>query len=293
MHPLFVRLRRSLTAVYEAREAHAVALRVLEDGFGVPPIDVYADKVRQFTAEETRRLDTISQRLRDGEPLQYVVGTAWFAGRKFHVGPGVLIPRPETEELAEWVAAEWEGRAPRLLDAGTGSGCIAVTLALRLPQARVEAWDVSGEALATARRNAADCGARVLFGRHDLLAPPPADRRFEVIVSNPPYVCARERAAMAERVVRHEPPQALFVPDADPLRFYRALVRLSAACLVPGGRLYVEINEAYGAETVSLLRGAGFGRVRLRQDFCGKDRMVSAERDGNRPLRIPENHTLS
>lgn len=283
MHPLFIRLRRSLAAVHGTREAHAAALQVLEDGFGVPPIDVYADKVRQFSAEETRRLAAMSRRLADGEPLQYVLGKARFAGRSFRVGPGVLIPRPETEELAEWAATEWEGRPARVLDAGTGSGCIAVTLALRLPEAEVEAWDVSEEALAFARRNAADCGASVRFERRDLLDPPPGDRRFEVIVSNPPYVRERERVGMSPTVWKHEPPQALFVPDDDPLLFYRALARLAHACLAPGGRIYLETNEAYGAATASLLRQAGFAHVRLRQDAFGKDRMAGAEAPEGRP----------
>lgn len=277
MDSLFNHIRQQLTPLYENREAHAIALRVMEDGFGIPPIDIYADKVRHFSAEETQRLQAILERLRGGEPLQYVLGTAWFAGRKLHVGPGVLIPRPETEELVDWVAAEWGRGAPRILDAGTGSGCIAVALADRLPEARIEAWDISPAALAIARRNAAESGADVAFRLCDMLAPPAAGTRFDVIVSNPPYVRESERAAMTPQVVRHEPASALFVPDADPLLFYKALTRLARTCLSPGGRLYLEINEALGSETLQTLRAGGLCDVRLRQDAFGKDRMAGAQ----------------
>lgn len=277
MDPLFQHLRQQLTPHYGNREAHAIALRVMEDGFGIPPIDIYADKVRHFSAEETQRLQAILKRLTEGEPLQYVLGTAWFAGRKMHVGPGVLIPRPETEELADWVAAEWGSGTPRILDAGTGSGCIALALADRLPQARVEAWDISDAALAIARRNATEWGCDVAFHRRDMLAPPPAGTRFDVIVSNPPYVRESERATMTPQVLRHEPASALFVPDAEPLLFHKALARLARTCLSPGGRLYLEINEALGPETLRMLGENGLHGLRLRQDAFGKDRMVCGE----------------
>jgi len=276
MDSLFNHIRQQLTPLYENREAHAIALRVMEDGFGIPPIDIYADKVRHFSAEEMRRLQAILERLTGGEPLQYVLGTAWFAGRKLHVGPGVLIPRPETEELVDWVAAEWGKGAPRILDAGTGSGCIALALADRLPAAHIEAWDISPAALAIARRNAAERGSGVAFKLRDMLAAPPAATHFDVIVSNPPYVRENERAAMTPQVVRHEPASALFVPDSDPLLFYKALARLARTCLRPGGCLYLEINEALGPETLQTLKAGGLRDLRLRQDSFGKDRMASA-----------------
>lgn len=275
MHPLFTRLRAGLERVYEPREAHAVALRVLDDCFGVPSIDVYAGKVRQFSAEETQRLDAILSRLLDGEPLQYVTGTAPFDGLMLEVRPGVLIPRPETEELVAWAAAELPAGA-RVLDAGTGSGCVAVALAVRLRQADVEAWDVSEEALAVARANARRQGVEVRFERRDMLRPDDGPRRFEAIVSNPPYVRRSERTAMAPQVVLHEPELALFVPDDDALRFYDALARLGRRALMPGGRLYLEINEALGPDTVAMLRREGYADVVLRQDLFGRDRMVRA-----------------
>ncbi len=270
----FLSLRNALLPLYEPREARALALMVLEDAFGIAPVDVYADKVRNFSEEETDRLQNIAQRLSEGEPVQYVLGFARFDGRAFRVGPATLIPRPETEELVAWVAADHLDAPPRrLLDAGTGSGCIAVSLALRLPQMRVEAWDISPEALALAADNARRLGATVAFAQCDLLAPPPAGP-YDVIVSNPPYVCEAERAGMQPHVLRYEPATALFVPDADPLRFYRALAELGHSTLAPGGSLYMEINEALAAETERLFLTSGYARAELRHDAFGKPRML-------------------
>ena len=278
MDALFMEAVRALVPAYGEREARAVAMLLLEDGFGVRRNDVYAGLVRPFSAEERGRLAAMLRRLSAGEPVQYVLGRCDFCGRTFGVRPGVLIPRPETEELVRWVAEAEAGRPLRLLDAGTGSGCIAVTLALSLPGSRVEAWDVSEEALAVARGNARSLGAAVRFVRRDLLAPPPGDAAFDVIVSNPPYVTERERAEMEPRVLCHEPATALFVPDDDPLRFYRALAALGRAALPAGGRMYLEINRAYGPDVCDLLRASGYAGAELRRDFCGNDRMVRAVR---------------
>lgn len=268
----FTLLRRQLSACYSEREAHAVALRVLEDAFGVSRTDVYADKVRKFSSDDEYRLQHISERLCAGEPLQYVLGEAEFCGLRFGVAPGVLIPRPETEELVAWVEHHVSG-ACRILDAGTGSGCIAVSLALALPEARVQAWDVSPDALAVARANAGRLGAQVDFRLCDMLTARP-EECFDVVVSNPPYVCEHERSDMSRQVLEHEPSLALFVPDDDPMRFYRALADLSGQCLVSGGLLAVEINEAYGVETAELFRRSGFVEVQTLCDFCDKPRFV-------------------
>lgn len=275
MDHLFQHLRRALTAVFDEREARAVALLVLEDAFGVSRTDVYADKVRKFSEEEMRRLDNILQRLLRHEPPQYILGYAYFGGLRFAVTPATLIPRPETEELVDWVAADMAGRSVRLLDVGTGSGCIAVTLAHRLPQAAVEAWDVSAEALAVAKKNAEAHSAAVDFTCCDLLQHSAAAGPFKAIVSNPPYVCEREKADMADHVLLHEPHLALFVPNEDPLRFYRALADLGQRSLVAGGSVYMELNEAYGAETAALFAAKGYA-TELRRDFCNKERMLRA-----------------
>lgn len=272
MDPKFTSLRQQLATCYPGREAHAVALRVLEDAFGVSRTDVYADKVRKFSSEEEQRWQHIAERLSAGEPLQYVLGEAEFCGRSFGVAPGVLIPRPETEELVALVEQSVSGHC-RILDAGTGSGCIAVSLALALPEAEVQAWDISPEALSVAQGNAERWGAAVDFRLCDMLTATP-DERFDVVVSNPPYVCERERLDMTPQVLEHEPGLALFVPDDDPLRFYRALVGLSVRCLNSGGLLAVEINEAYGAETANLFSRSGLTEVQMLFDSFGKPRFV-------------------
>ncbi len=272
MDPKFTSLRQQLATCYPEREAHAVALRVLEDAFGVSRTDVYADKVRKFSSEEELRWQHIAERLSAGEPLQYVLGEAEFCGRSFRVAPGVLIPRPETEELVALVEQSVSGRS-RILDAGTGSGCIAVSLALALPEAEVQAWDISPEALSLAQGNAERWGAAVDFRLCDMLTATP-DERFDVVVSNPPYVCERERLDMTPQVLEHEPGLALFVPDDDPLRFYRALVGLSVRCLNSGGLLAVEINEAYSAETADLFSHSGLTEVQMLFDGFGKPRFV-------------------
>jgi release factor glutamine methyltransferase len=192
------------------------------------------------------------------------------------VTSSTLIPRPETLELVEWVATDEQVRPVlRLLDIGTGSGCIAISLASLLPQAMVSAWDISAEALAVARRNAERNGVAVDFKQVDVLHVTEAET-YDCIVSNPPYICEAEKAEMTDSVLLHEPHTALFVPNTDPLRFYRAIAQLALSNLSPGGTLYFEINRAYGAETCNLLRDSGFCDVELRKDFYGNDRMVKA-----------------
>ncbi len=210
------------------------------------------------------------------EPIHYNVGHTEFCGLRFRVDENVLIPRPETEELVAWVAKEQKSRPIRLLDGGTGSGCIAVSLAHLLPEAEVEAWDISPEALSVARRNAELNNAKVVFRQQSLLAAPPADAGFHCIVSNPPYVRELEKADMEAHVLNHEPHLALFVPDDDALRFYRALALLGRATLLPGGALYAEINEALAEETAALFRTQGYAAIEIRQDAYGKPRMLRA-----------------
>lgn len=276
----FTALRQSLATHYGEGEARAIAFMLYEDAFGVSRTDIYADKVRQFSEDERARLDNMCQLLTKGVPVQYVLGKATFCGHTFAVSPAVLIPRPETEELVAWTTEVAqlmpppEDRPLRLLDAGTGSGCIAVSLKLALPGADVTAWDISPEALAVARSNARTLGADVHFEQRDILAPPDAAVRYDIIVSNPPYICECEQADMEANVTEHEPHIALFVPDADPLRFYRALCHHARASLYPGGRLLVEINSACGPDTTRLFAGQGLQHVELRKDAYGLDRMV-------------------
>lgn len=269
-----------LSSRYTPGEARAVAFALLEDAFGVGRTDVYADKVRQFSEEEEQRLRAILQQITEGRPLQYATGVARFDGRLLRVTPATLIPRPETEELVAWATERAEAMertegARRLLDVGTGSGCIALSLALRLGEAwQVAAWDIDAETLSVARENARSQGAAVEFEQVDLLAQPMPAEPFDLIVSNPPYVCERERAEMEAQVLDYEPARALFVPDSDPLLFYRALVSLALCALRPDGWLLLEVNRAYAEQTAELLRQAGMHEVEVRCDAFGNPRMV-------------------
>lgn len=275
-------LRKRLQSVYPEGEASAILFLVLDKRFGLSRTDVLVGRLDALSDNERAALDGIVQRLEMGEPVQYVLGEADFDGMSLRVGPGVLIPRPETEELVAWIASDLAGRGKvRILDIGTGSGCIALSLARRFPDAEVEAWDISDSALAIASDNARQLGLNVeLVKRDALLKDVPADlfERYDVIVSNPPYICEREKADMDDNVLQHEPSTALFVPDSDPLLFYRAISLSAARMLKHGGGLYFEINREYGRETEAMMRSAGLEEVELRKDFIGNDRMVKGVR---------------
>ena len=366
-------LWKRLTAIYNEREAQAIVRTVLDALFGMSLTDICLGKVTQLSADDTTRLEKIMQRLEKSEPVQYVLGAGWFAGRLFDVAPGVLIPRPETEDLVKWACDEAKekekednskeergkeekeiskkGEAPQkeeqllssplkeedeglrkgkdasqkeeqhlssplkeekeglrkgedasqkeeqhlssllksnkevsekgeevphpsILDIGTGSGCIAITVALALPQARVTAWDISTDALAIAAGNAHRLGASVRFDHQDALSAPDDEERWDVIVSNPPYICDKERADMSDNVLSYEPELALFVPDSDPLLFYRAIARYASKALKPGGRLLFETNTAYVHEVAQAMADEGFTAIEVRNDCFGKPRMV-------------------
>lgn len=365
-------LWKRLTAIYNEREAQAIVRTVLDALFGMSLTDICLGKVTQLSADDTTRLEKIMQRLEKSEPVQYVLGAGWFAGRLFDVAPGVLIPRPETEDLVKWACDEAKekekednnkeergkeekevskkGEAPQkeeqplssplkekkeglrkgedapqkeeqplsplkeeeeglrkgkdasqkeeqhlssllksnkevskkgeevphpsILDIGTGSGCIAITVALALPQARVTAWDISTDALAIAAGNAHRLGASVRFEHQDALSAPDDEERWDVIVSNPPYICDKERADMSDNVLSYEPELALFVPDSDPLLFYRAIARYASKALKPGGRLLFETNTAYVHEVTQAMADEGFTAIEVRNDCFGKPRMV-------------------
>ena len=271
-------LWRPLTAVYDEREAQAVARMVLEVHFGLTMAEVLCGQM-----PDERELRQIQQRLLAGEPVQYVIGEAEFGGRRFCVASGVLIPRPETYELCQWVSNRGERREERgekeerILDIGTGSGCIACTLAAELPEAEVTAWDISEDALAIARENAKRTHVYVSFEQVDVLHSPPISR-YDLIVSNPPYICQQEAEAMERHVLDHEPHQALFVPDDDPLLFYRAIAQYGSHALTPGGSLFFEINPLYATELSALLSAMSYHDIEIRNDQFGKPRMIKATR---------------
>ena len=267
-------LWRTLEPLYGNGEARAITDYVLDVCFGLSKADILCGAVEEMTAEKTAELNKIFGRLTEGEPVQYVLGRAEFCGRWFSVRPGVLIPRPETEELCAWITADSKASAsPKVLDIGTGSGCIAITLQLDMPESTVTGWDISADALDVARENAQQLGANVNFVKLDALNAKP-EGEWDVIVSNPPYICEKEKKDMAVNVLEHEPHTALFVPDADPLLFYRAITRLAVQTLSKGGRLYFEINPIYADDTCRMMRAEGMTAVELRSDMYGKQRMA-------------------
>lgn len=267
-------LWHTLEPLYGNGEARAVTDYVLDVCFGLSKADILCGAVEEMTAEKAAELNKIFGRLMEGEPVQYVLGRAEFCGRWFDVRPGVLIPRPETEELCAWITADSKASgSPKVLDIGTGSGCIAITLQLDMPESNVTAWDISADALDVARENAQRFGANVNFVKLDALNAKP-EGEWDVIVSNPPYICEKEKKDMAVNVLEHEPHTALFVPDADPLLFYRAITRLAVQTLSKGGRLYFEINPIYADDTCRMMRAEGMTAVELRSDMYGKQRMA-------------------
>lgn len=264
-----------LMPLYDEREAKAIARLVLETVCGLSLADIYTGKVNEISAYQEDILREIIKRLRRGEPVQYILREAYFAGRTFHVEPGVLIPRPETAELCSWIVGS-HAAGGSLLDIGTGSGCIAVTLALELPQVHVTAWDVSEQALRVARMNASKLGAKVDVRRQDILHAPDDEALWDVIVSNPPYVTLHEKAQMAPNVVEYEPAEALYVPDEDPLKFYRAIAKYASHALKRGGAMYLEINPLYADSLDAMLQEMGFSGIETRKDANGKLRMTKA-----------------
>ncbi len=280
-------LYKQLQPHYDEREARAVVRLLLEDGFQMSRADQLTGGLDTLTAEQQAQLDAMMQRLKKGEPVQYVLGHASFWDRQFKVAPGVLIPRPETEELVQLICHDHNhpycGLCPptplQVLDVGTGSGCIAVTLALDLWNSALTAWDISPVALFIARENAQAMGANVDFQLQDALHAPHDRQKWDIIVSNPPYIADEERQEMEPRVLDHEPELALFVPDADPLRFYRAIAQYGILALKPGGMLYFEINQRFGQETKAMLEAMDYRDVLVRKDMQGKDRMVVARRE--------------
>ena len=272
---------------YDEREAKAVVRTLVEELFQLTLTDLYAGGLDNLTTAEQQRLETSLQQLEAGIPVQYVTGTARFFGRDYVVNPHVLIPRPETEVLCKTILSAYnksycalQPPVPlRVLDIGTGSGCIAVTLALDLWNSSVSAWDISGEALLTARENAHRLQAQVNFEWHDVLLLDEAALAatpFDIIVSNPPYVCDRERKDMTEQVLAHEPHTALFVPDNDPLLFYRAIADYGTTHLNPHGLLAFEINPLFAKEICELLESKGYEQVEVKTDQYGKERVVIA-----------------
>ena len=281
-------LWHQLAPVYGEGEAKAMARLVFEVRFGLTLSDICIGKDTQLSADSQAELAEILRRLLYHEPVQYVLGMADFCGRQFLVTPSVLIPRPETEELCQWVTASEmtqggsRSESLTILDVGTGSGCIAITLAATMPAVQVTAWDISEGALQVAQENARRNNVHVSFQQVDvlnvssslLLSP----SSYTCIVSNPPYICNKERATMEANVLEHEPHHALFVPDDDPLLFYRAIAKLGQQMLSYGGWLYFEVNPLFAAQLARLLSAMSYYDIEIKEDQFGKQRMIRARK---------------
>jgi len=269
-----------LQHIYAANEARNIALDIVQHITTYSRAQILSNNFSPLTHEQENTLKSFVERLKQHEPVQYVVGNAEFYGLPFKVDKRVLIPRPETEELVEWILKETKNEHGCLIDLCTGSGCIAIALAKKLPQSKVLACDLSNDALDLARENAQNNGVKVGLFQADVLAENFVDTLpdTDVIVSNPPYVLEQEKSRMQPNVLDFEPSMALFVPDSDPLLFYRAIAKAAYAKLKSGGSLYVEINQALGKETMALFEQTGLGNVQINNDLYGNPRMVKAEK---------------
>lgn len=276
--------KATLAPLYSVQEADAMASLVLTTltGYSKAKLKAFGDDVIEENVQ--KQLQRILQELVTGKPVQYSLGIAHFYGLDFKVTPDVLIPRPETEELVQWVLETIKDfNQPTILDVGTGSGCIPITIKIQLPRSNIFALDISSAALAVAKTNAEFNRVDVYFIEADILnlqADEIEKQTYQTIISNPPYVTETDKLQMHQNVTDFEPHTALFVPDNDPLLFYIAITDFARKHLSPGGFLFFEINESYGNETVAMMQQKGFVNAELRQDMMGKDRMIRAEWPG-------------
>lgn len=290
IHDVFAAFKQGLNAVYDVNETEAITLLVISEISGLSKAQIKAFYDKEITIEQAERLNTLLTRLQTGEPVQYILGYTEFYGLPFKVNPSVLIPRPETEELVEWILTSINDKYSNLsmLDIGTGSGCIAISLKKNLSKASVSAIDISIGALNTARQNADLNEVDIKFIHADILnsefkiqnseTSDENKQKFAIIISNPPYVTLFDKTQMHSNVTDFEPHSALFVPEDDPLIFYKAIADLAVNNLTAGGLLFLEINESLGKETVRLLESKGFKNVELRKDMSGRDRMIKGTR---------------
>ncbi len=273
-------ITKQLEPVYLENETPPMTDILIEWVTGLDRLQQIAQPKKEITKEQQLLLQEGVTRLLSFEPIQYITGHAWFAGNKFRVGPAVLIPRPETEELVDWILKDRPDKENyTVLDIGTGSGCIPISFKKKRPGWAVTAIDISQEALAIAKENADDLGVEVVFKAIDLTDETswPGLGEIDLLVSNPPYIPWSDWNTLPENVREHEPSEALFVPDTDPLLFYRLIAQLAKQQLKKGGAIYLEINETLGVEVVSLFQAQGFTSIELKKDMQGKHRMMRVE----------------
>lgn len=268
-------ISKSLQNIYPLQELKSLIFIICKDILKLSEVDIYFGKEIKLPEEKKQLLESVIERLQHHEPIQYVRGTADFYGFPFLVSSGVLIPRPETEELVDLIIKE-AIPSPKILDIGTGSGCIAITLNKKIPGSKVEAWDISATALDIASRNSQNLKADVHFKLQDILLFQPQTEVFDIIVSNPPYITEKEKKDMHKNVLDWEPETALFVPDNDPLLFYRHIAVTAKQILAPTGKLYFEINQAFGNEVCAMLKEMDYREIRLIKDLSQNDRIITA-----------------
>ena len=278
---LFNDLVEAITIDEGVDEIQSIAYVILQTSLGLSRTDVFAEKEVPFTSANDSAIKNAIARINSHEPIQYIFGETEFYGRKFKVNSSVLIPRPETEELVALVKDHFQQVAisqPKIIDIGTGSGCIAISLALEISGAKVSATDVSAEALVTASDNATALKANVSFFKSNILNDPIPVDELDAVVSNPPYIPLSEKSTMKKNVTGFEPSLALFVDDEDPVKFYRAIAAKAFNSLTDGGLLAVEINERFGPVVTNMLASLGFTNVRIVKDLFGKERIVKGLR---------------
>lgn len=269
-------IRTNLFKQFTSGEIRVFTTLILEEVCNMSISDIVACKFNDLSDIEKKNIISIVKRLQNYEPIQYILEKSFFYGLDFYVTSSVLIPRPETEELVEWILQDYQNDSPHILDIGTGSGCIAVMLAKKIKRASVEAWDVSVDALEVANRNAKMHNVSIQFSEVDVLKPIVLNQIYDVIVSNPPYIKESEKECMDLNVIGFEPHQALFVDNNEALIFYIRIADIANKHLTSGGKLYFEINQSKGDEVVDLLKDSGFINVELREDISGNSRMVRA-----------------
>lgn len=278
INEVFLAFRHELNNLYNNKETEALTLWVVSEIMELSKATIKAFPEKELTVLQQELSSSILMELKTGKPLQYILGYTEFYGLRFVVNPAVLIPRPETEELVEWILSIVDPKQQlSILDIGTGSGCIPISLKKNLPKARISAMDISPEALQTAKINAQLNEVEIDFIEADILNHSQlTTQNFQLIVSNPPYVTPDDKEEMHLNVVGFEPHTALFVPQNDPLLFYKAIAHFALTNLTPGGFLFLEINESYGQETAELLNSKGFRNIEIKKDMSGRDRMIKA-----------------
>jgi len=274
LNQAFNQYTERLEAIYETKEARHLTHWVFETILALNPAQLITEQHEPLSTSALKQLAEALQRLEKGEPVQYVLGSIAFLDCRITVREGVLIPRPETEELADRIIQRHKGNSGKLLDIGTGSGCLGIALAKHLPDFQVYAWENSPDALAIAKQNAWDNGVQITFEERDMLNEAPMMGNWDLIVSNPPYVLEDEQAAMHQNVLGFEPPEALFVSQGDPLIYFRQVGRLAKQSMNVNGWLYFEVNKRFAPYIKDLLVENGFSQVTIKQDLSGKDRFV-------------------